>query len=149
LYKRAGFGAAPSRHIISEMRYIFMALPFVPFISAVCVDWTWQKNKRAGAKLLAVLLPTNCAAGTFLMNYVHKKFTCPSESFVVPALVREIHLPVRHCGDGRVSARECRTRDTVFVDQWRDSPMLPYYLSGQLIFCYGLGHYTRLPGDLV
>ena len=126
----------PLAQPIADLRYLVMALPFVLFLSAVCADWAWRKNKIAGGVVVAVLMTTNFAAWPFLMKDYHKHFGCPSERFVLPAMVREIHRPYPSAVAEAVTwlRANAARNDTVFVHPWADYAVLLYYLGRQTDF---------------
>lgn len=136
---------------IADMRYMVIALPFVLFLSAVCVNWLWQKNGIAGGALLAVLMTTNFAAWPNTITGIHKSFGCPTTTLVLPALIREIHRPYPSAIAEAVAYLRANAAqdDTVFVDRWDDSAVLLYYLSDHLIFCCGLPDDAKLPRDKI
>ncbi len=141
----------PLAQPIADLRYLVMALPFVLFLSAVCADWAWRKNKIAGGVVVAVLMTTNFAAWPFLMKDYHKHFGCPSERFVLPAMVREIHRPYPSAVAEAVTwlRANAARNDTVFVHPWADYAVLLYYLGDKLIFCCGLPDDAKLPREKI
>lgn len=142
----------PTRHAITDMRYMVFALPFTVFMSAVFADWAWAKNKAAGAALTAVLMLTNFAVYPFTLTTIHKQvFKCPTEKFPLPALVQEIHRPYPSAAaEASAYLRENAAQDdTVFVKPWADYAVLLYYLSDKLVFCCGLDEDAALPKEKI
>ncbi|MBE8158788.1 MAG: hypothetical protein HAW59_05300 [Betaproteobacteria bacterium] len=142
----------PGKHVLSDMRYMVFALPFIIFMSAAFADWAWAKNKIAGGVLAAVLIFSHLAVRPFAVDEVHKTvFRCPTEHFPLPSLVREIHRPYpSSAGEAAAYLRKNAAQDdTIFVRPWADYAVLLYYLSDKLIFCCGLDEDAGLPREKI
>ena len=141
----------PDTHEIANMRYMVMALPFVLFLSARCVDWVMGLNRATGGFLLAFLLLTNFATSPYFFDSVYKLYQCKNSPFLLSALIKEVHSPYASATTEAVEfmRREGKQDETIFVPQGPDYVVLLYYLGKQLLFCCRLGDEANLPKEKI
>ena len=138
-------------HHVADMRYAVMALPFFLFMSAVFADWAWAKNKTAGGVLLAVLMLSNLGSYPVLFRQMHNYYGCPSETYPLAAMAREIHRPYPTTISETLDFLQMHARqdETISVHPLPDYAVLMYYLSHKLFFCCRLLPGSPLPEEKI